>query len=202
MNSRAALVAGLFASVMATVSCGENINKTPVSPVGPSSLSNLLLPRLGGNWGGELTLGGVGGGTGPAIKAGGLECTAAAFNDVFGEKNSYTLSIAQTDSDLTANLLSSNTGLGCEYKGRLGSNNSFALHADSCTTKRLNFLCPNGDGSRSLDLVGSNLTATFDDPINPKVIKGTASYNFNIGAPADPHASLVVTQSFESLTRR
>jgi hypothetical protein len=201
MKSRAALFAGLFASVMAT-SCGENITHTPVSPTGPSSLSDLLLPRLGGNWGGELTLGGVGGGTGPAVKAGGLECTAAAFDKVFGEKNDYTMSITQSGSDLTAKLISSNTGLACEYEGRIGSNNSFVLHTESCTPKVLNFLCPNGDGTRTLDLVGSSVTATFDDPINPKVIRGTAAYNFNINDPSEPLAALVVSQSFQSLTRR
>jgi|SRR5690349_2608428 hypothetical protein len=201
MNSRAALVAGLFASVMATVSCGENVTHTPVAPTGPSSLSNLLLPRLDGNWGGELTLGGVGGGTGPAINAGGLECTAAAFDKVFGEKNDYTLVLTQAENDLTGKLVSSKTGLACEYKGRIGSNNSFVMQADSCTPKVLNFLCPNGDGTRTLDLVGSSVTATFDDPINPKSISGTAAYNFNINAGA-PRAALVVTQSFQSLTRR
>jgi len=205
MHSRAALIAGLFASAMATASCGDSVNgtpATPATPTGPSSLSELLLPRLSGNWGGELILGGVGGGTGPAIKAGGLECTAAAFDKVFGEKNDYTMLITQSSSDLTAKLVSTNTGLACEYKGRIGSNNSFVVHAESCTPKILDFLCPNGDGTRTLDLVGSSVTATFDDPVNPKVIRGTAAYNFNIGTSDGPLASMVVSQSFQNLTRR
>ena len=78
MNSRAALLAGLFASVMATVAC-EDVNQVPVTPVGPSSLSNVLLPRLDGNWGGELTLSGVSGGTGPAVNAGVAWCDGASF---------------------------------------------------------------------------------------------------------------------------
>ena len=58
MNSRAALIAGLFASALATASCGDvnGTPATPATPTGPSSLSELLLPRLNGNWGGELRL--------------------------------------------------------------------------------------------------------------------------------------------------
>ena len=92
MNSRAALIAGLFASAMATASCEDSVNGTPASPAtptGPSSLSDLLLPRLGGNWGGELTLNGVTGGTGPAVNAGSTWCEGAAFARVLGEKSEY-----------------------------------------------------------------------------------------------------------------
>jgi hypothetical protein len=202
MNSRAALVAGLFASVMATVSCGESVNPTPVSPVGPSSLSDLLLPRLGGNWGGELTLSGVTGGAGPAVNAGSTWCEGAEFARVLGEKNDYTLSITQSGSDLTAKMVSASNGLACEYTGRIGSENTFVLHSETCTQKRLNFMCSDNQG-RSFDLVGASITASFDDPINPKVFSGKAAYTYN----ADPNpngqpAALVVTQSFQSLTRR
>ena len=132
MNSRAALVAGLFATVMATVSCGENINQTPVSPVGPSSLSNLLLPRLGGNWGGELTLSGVTGGTGPGVNVGATWCDGAEFAKKIGvEKNDYTLVITQSNNDLTAKMISASNGLACEYTGRIGSENTFVLHSAS-----------------------------------------------------------------------
>jgi hypothetical protein len=75
------LFAGLFAAVMATTSCGDSVNGTPATPAtltGPSSLSELLLPRLSGNWGGEFVLGGIGGGTGPAIKAGDPESPNAS----------------------------------------------------------------------------------------------------------------------------
>ena len=62
MTSRAAMLAGLFASVMATASCGKSPNQIPATPAGPSSISDLLLPRLGGLWGGDLTLSAVSGG--------------------------------------------------------------------------------------------------------------------------------------------
>ena len=197
MNSRSALVAGLFASVMATVSCGENVNQTPVTPVGPSSLSELLQPRLAGNWGGELTLSGVTGGTGPAVNAGATGCDGASFAQVLGEKNDYTLSITQSGSNLTATMISASNGLSCDYKGTVGSASTFVLHSDKCTQKPLAFLCRDGR-SRSLDLVGSSVTATFDDPINPKTIRGTAAQTFNVS----DSSALVATQSFQNLTRR
>lgn len=204
MNSRAALVAGLFASVMATVSCTDGPNKTPVAPTGPSSLSDLLLPRLGGNWGGELTLNGVAGGTGPAINAGVTGCEGASFAQVLGERNDYTLSITQTGNDLTAKMVSAGNGLACEYTGRVGSEQTFVLHSEQCTQKTLNLLCQDGS-SRELDLVGSSVTARFDDPINPRVISGTAAYTYNVD-PARPEdgkpAALVAGQSFQNLTRR
>ena len=87
MTSRAAMLAGLFASVMATASCGKSPNQIPATPAGPSSISDLLLPRLGGLWGGDLTLSAVAGGTGPARNAGGFGCVGAAFDEVIGEVN-------------------------------------------------------------------------------------------------------------------
>ena len=181
MNSRAALIAGLFASAMATASC-EDVNgtpATPATPTGPSSLSELLLPRLNGNWGGELRLTGVAGGTGPALRAGALACLGAAFDRVIGERNDHTLTITQSGSDLTATLVSSTTGLACEYTGRIGSGNSFVLHSEQCTEKPLRILCPGGE-ERVLELVGSSVTATFDDRINPTSITGTAAHTYNV----------------------
>jgi hypothetical protein len=39
------------------------------------------------------------------------------------------------------------------------------------------------------------------DPVNPKVISGKAAYTYNADGDGQP-AALVVTQSFQSLTRR
>ena len=69
----------------------------------------------------------------------------------------------------------------------------------SCTEKQLAFMCSNNE-SRSFDLVGASVTASFDDPVNPKVISGKAAYTYNSGD--SPSAALVVTQSFQNLTRR
>jgi hypothetical protein len=201
MNSRAALVAGLFASVMATVSCGENTNAVPVPPTGPSSLSSLLLPKLGGNWGGDLTLGGVQGGAGPAVNAGVTGCDGASFAQVLGEKNEYTLTIKQTGSDLNALMVSASNGLSCDYSVSVGSGSTLALHSESCSQlKGLALLCQNGQ-ARDLTLVGSSITAQFNDPVNPTVISGRAAYTFNVAGEGKASA-LVVTQSFSGLTRR
>ena len=203
MNARTALVAGLFASVMATAACGDSPNATPVTPVGPSSLSNLLLPRLGGNWGGELTLNGVTGGTGPGVNAGATGCDGASFAQVLGEKNQYTLVITQSGNDLAAKMVSASNGLACEYTGRVGSEKTFVLHSQECTQKPLAFLCRDGH-SREFDLAGSSVTASFNDPINPTVIQGSAAYTYNVsdGTDGTPISALVATQSFPSLTRR
>jgi hypothetical protein len=202
MNSRAALFAGLFASVMATTSCGEDPNKIPVAPTGPSSLSELLVPRLSGNWGGEFRLDSVAGGTGAARTAGLAECTGVSFDRVVGEKTNNTLSITQSGSDLTAKLVSAGTGLACEYTGRIGSGSSFVLHAEKCTEEDLTFMCTDGH-TRVLQLVGSSLTATFDDPINPKSISGTAAHTYNVlDAAKLPVNALVANHSFQGLARR
>jgi hypothetical protein len=202
MNSRAALFAGLFASVMATTSCGENPNQTPVTPVGPSSLSQLLLPRLSGNWGGEFRLDSVAGGTGPARTAGLPECTGVSFDRVVGERNNNTLSITQSGSDLTAKLVSAGTGLACQYTGSIGSGNTFVLHAEKCTEEDLVIMCTDGQ-SRVMRLVGSSLTASFDDHINPTSISGTAAHTYNVLNPNEaPVNGLVANHSFQSLTRR
>jgi len=201
MKSRAALFAGLFASVMAT-SCGENLNQPAPTPTGPSSLSELLSPKLSGNWGGDLTLIEVAGGTGVARTAGLAACTGAAFDKVIGERNYNTLSIAQSSGDLTATLVSAGTGLSCEYKGHVGANSTFVLDAQKCTEVDLNFLCPTGE-SVTLELVGSSVTAQFDDPINPKSISGTAAHTYNVYNQTHlPVNAVVARHAFSSLTRR
>ena len=200
MNSRAALIAGLFASALATASC-EDVNgtpATPATPTGPSSLSELLLPRLNGNWGGELRLTGVTGGTGPALRAGALACVGAAFDKVVGERNDHTLLITQRGGDLKATLVSSSTGLACDYAGRIGSGNSFVLHSEpQCKEKPLSILCPSGE-THVLDLVSSSVTATFDDRINPTTITGTAAHTYNVSG----EGALVANHSIQGLTRR
>ena len=198
MTSRAALFAGLLASVVATASCGESVNRVPATPAGPSSLSDLLLPRLNGQWGGDLTLIEIAGGTGAARNAGALDCVGAAFDAVIGEVNYNTLTIAQSSTDLTAKLVSARTGLACTYKGTIGQGTNLVMHAEECTPKKLNILCPGVPGGRELDLVGSSLTATLNDPINVTQISGTAAHTYNV----EDAGALVATHSFTNLTRR
>jgi hypothetical protein len=208
MTSRAALFAGLLASAVATASCGESVNAVPVTPVGPSSLSDLLLPRLNGLWGGDLTLIDIAGGTGAARQAGALECVGADFGKVIGEVNYNSLAITQSGTDLTAKLVSEGTGLACTYKGTIGSGTNLAMHAEECTLKPLTILCrpdpvTGVQPTRVLDLVGSSLTASFDDPINVTRITGTAAHTYNIeDEKGQPLSALVVKHSFTNLTRR
>ena len=77
------------------------------------------------------------------------------------------------------------------------------MHAEVCTPKTLTILChPHPETgfqeTRELDLVGSSLTATFDDPINVTQIRGTAAHTYNI----EGVGSLVARHSFTNLTRR
>jgi hypothetical protein len=202
MTSRAALFAGLFASVMATASCGTSPNSIPATPAGPSSISDLLLPRLGGLWGGDLRFNGVsGGGTAIARDAGLVACAGAAFDAVTGEVNGHSLSITQSGTDVTAKLVSSTTGLACTYEGRVGSDNNLALHAGSCQPSTFTLLCPNPNGRPfevDMALAGSSITATFDAPVNVTTIRGTAAHTYVV--PGE--GSLVVNQSFTNFTRR
>jgi hypothetical protein len=97
-------------------------------------------------------------------------------------------------------MVSASNGLACEYSGRIGSGNTFVLHAEQCTQKPLALLCSDNQ-SRSLDLVGSSVTASFDDPVNPNAISGRAAHTYNVSG-IGPSAALVATQSFQNLTRR
>jgi len=203
MTSRAALFAGLLASAVATASCGESVNRVPATPAGPSSLSDLFLPRLNGLWGGDLTLIEVAGGTGAARNAGALACVGAAFAGVVGEVNYNSLAITQSGTDLTAKLVSESTGLACTYKGTIGSGTNLVMQAEACTPKTLTILCHPDPVTgvqevRELDLVGSSLTASFDDPINVTQIRGTAAHTYNI----KDEGALVAKHSFTNLTRR
>lgn len=196
----AVLWVGVFAIGTAMSAC-ERGAMGPAAG-GPSTVSNLLLPRLSGNWGGEAVLAGPAGGTGPAVNAGATACEGAAFARVFGEQNNYTLSIAQSGTELTGKMVSASNGLACEYTGSVGSGNTFVMHAEVCTPKKLAFLCPDGT-SREFDLAGSSITANFDDRINPTVIRGNTAYTYNVGPPGGPYgAALVATQSIPGLTRR
>ena len=99
-------------------------------------------------------------------------------------------------------MVSASNGLACEYTGRIGSEQTFVLHSEQCTQKPLNLMCSDNQ-SRLFDLVGSSVTASFDDPVNPKVISGRAAYTYNVDPkPNGQAAALVATQSFQSLTRR
>ena len=199
MMSRAALIAGLFASLMATASC--NTDPTEPPPTGPSSLSDQLLPRLDGLWGGDLTLTSVSGGTGSVKNAGAPSCVNSAFDDIIGETVDHRLSITHSGTKLTAKLVSAGTGLACTYEGQIGSGNSFVLHTTVCTPLTLAIGCF-GTPPATLALAGSSLTATFNDPINPTQIQGTAAHTYNVRVDNGEASALITNHVFTNLTRR
>ena len=170
---------------------------------GPPRCPTCCFPRLNGLWGGDLTLIDVAGGTGAARNAGALACVGAAFAGVVGEVNYNSLAITQSGTDLTAKLVSESTGLACTYKGTIGSGTNLVMQAEACTPKTLTILCHPDPVTgvqevRELDLVGSSLTASFNDPINVTQIRGTAAHTYNI----KDEGALVAKHSFTNLTRR
>ena len=63
-------------------------------------------------------------------------------------------------------------------------------------------MCTDGQ-TRVMQLVGSSITATYDDRINPTSISGTAAQTYNVlDASRRPVNGMVANQSFASLTRR
>lgn len=199
MKRHLALHTGLLAAILTTAACGENLTATPPAPTGPTTLAPLLLPRVDGVWGGNLTLADITGGTGPARTAGILACGGATFQQVLGESNLHSLSIKQTGTDVTARLTSAGTGLACSYTGRVASN-TLVLDAATCDAPALVFRCPNGEVVE-LDLVGSSITAALDAPVRVANLSGIAAHTYNVrGAGQDQ--GLVARHVFSSLTRQ
>lgn len=204
MTKRIAQHIGLLTLVVMAAGCGPNLTSAPPGPTGPTSLSPLLLPKLDGVWGGDLTLVGIAGGTGPARNAGTLACVGQAFNAVIGESNSHNLSITQTGTALTARLASAGTGLACTYSGRIGSNGTLALDAATCDAPELALRCQVGDTVEilTLELVGSSITATTDAPVSVTNLTGTAAHTYNVSDGRGLIGGLVANHSFARLTRR
>ena len=209
MNARVVLrfaVLGLLP--FAAAGCGENQFNPPSAPAGPSSLSDVLLPRVDGLWAGRFTLTGVAGGTGPSRTAGALECVGAAYDAVVTQSNEHRLTLTRTGTELTARLVSSDTGLACEYKGTVGINGGIVLDAPKCEAPTLLLRCqrdPNGvERVRELELVGSSITATLNAPTNVTEISGVAAHTYNVTDPNTGEAigALVANHSFVNLTRR
>jgi len=202
MKSRAALIAGLIASTMAVTSCNSPDPAAPApTPVGPSSLSDQLLPRLDGLWGGDLTLASVSGGTGSVKNAGGPSCVNSAVDEVIGETVDHRLSITRSGTKLTAKLVSVGTGLSCDYEGQLGSGNSLVLQTTKCAAPTLTISCPNVAPAH-MTLVGSSVTATFNDPINPTQLQGTVANTYNVDVDNGEGSAVVTNHIFTNFTRR
>lgn len=202
MKTRVNLCMGVFAVAIASVGCGPNLTAVPPGPsTGPTTLEPLLLPRLDGVWGGNMTLTGISEGTGPARDAGSRACVGAAFDLVVGESINHSLSIKQDGTSLTARLTSAGTGLACTYEGRVGSNGGLVLDAASCDATSLVFRCPDGQ-VLDLELVGSSITAMIDAPVRVTSITGTAAHTYNVTGGGGQDQGLVANHSFTAMTRR
>ena len=200
MNLRVVLRFAVLGMLPFAAACGENQFNPPSAPAGPSSLSSVLLPRVDGLWAGQFTLVGVTGGTGPVPDAGLLECAGYAYTAVVGQTNLHQLSITRDGTDVTARLVSSDTGLACDYKGRVGSSGSLVLDAAECEAPTLQLRCSVAPGVIevvSLDLVGSRITATFDAPTNVTSISGIAAHTYNVSG-----GTVVARHAFTNLVRR
>jgi hypothetical protein len=208
MNPRLVLRFAVLGMLPFAAACGENLFNPPTAPTGPSSLSEVLLPRVDGVWAGGFTLTGVAGGTGPARTAGALECVGAAYDAVVRQSNEHRLTMTRKGSEVTARLVSVDTGLACDYRGSVGANGSLVLDAPKCEAPTLMLRChadPNGvELVRELELVGSSITATLDAPTNVTAISGVAAHTYNITDPNNDLAvgALVANHSFVNLTRR
>lgn len=195
MSTRVHLCAGAFVIAM-TAGCGPNLTAVPPGPsTGPTTLAPLLLPRLEGVWGGDMTLAAVAGGTGSARDAGAQRCAGVALGNVIGETTINTLSITQDGSELSARLVSASTGLACTYTGKVG-NGTVVLDSGSCSGD-LTLRCPTGE-LVELNIVSSSITADMDAPVRVNSLSGVASHTYNVGG--DPQG-LVVNHIF-GMTRR
>ena len=176
--------AGLLVVSAVCTGCGSSSS---------SSNSGLTLPspviaNVNGMWRGSTTLVAVTGG----------ECVGPTLSPSVGGTGTSTLAVEQDGSDVTAKLTSAETGLGCQYTGRV-TLNSLALDAASCSAEPVNIVvqCTNGS-TRQLELIGSTITAT----VAGGVVSGTMADTFNVRDAEDkPVAGLVLNRTI-SATRR
>ena len=176
----ALLVAGVVSSGCGASSPGENAAMVLPSPI---------IANVSGMWRGPTTLVGVTGG----------ECVGALMSAAVGAVDTRTLAIVQEGTEVSANVTSADTGLGCQYTGRVALN-TLALDASSCSSAApVNIVvqCTNGN-TRQLELIGSTITAT----VAGGVVTGTMADTFNVrDVENKPVAGLVVNRTI-SATRR
>jgi hypothetical protein len=181
-----ALVLGI--SLLASVGvagCGED-------PTSPTSLQSPFQGQFGGTWSGATVPTRVSSGecVGDDLRAG------IASNPI----DQGTITVTQTDNNVSAIVRSASTGLTCRYEGT-ASLSSFAATSVSCDAEIL-FRCSNGN-PRILRPVGSTMTAFQAGATATGVV--TSSYNIFFLDPAAnkeiPVSGLTIESRFTASRR-
>ena len=186
MQFRFVLMAALIAAA-AGAACGET--PAPSAPV-----TSPFVTQFSGLWSGSLQLTEVQGG----------ECVGADFIQraaQTGDVDQGTITITQENSDVTAVIRSSTTGLTCSYNGN-GSALTYSLSAVECNGVQVLHQCSNGQ-SRVLEFVGSTMTGT----VTAGTTSGTVTSTYNVFSDSTleiarrPIAGLTVQQQFTAVRR-
>ena len=199
----------LLVAAVAAAGCGPDLST--VVPSGPSTLAPFLqqdfvdaqvalqVAQVDGVWSGPLFLQEITGGTGIVSGAGATECVGDVFRARTGDANTSSLVIDQNGTDLTARLISTQTGLAGTYVGS-SSLTQVVLDAASWDADELVIRCFDGE-VRLMRLAGSSIVATVTEQI-PTTLSGTVAHTYNVyDATGVPVGGLVAGYDFV-LTRR
>ena len=194
----------LLVAAAAAAGCGPDLSL--VVPSGPSTLApflqqDLVDPQLApqvaqveGVWSGPLFLLEITGGTGIVSGAGATECVWDVFLARTGTANTFSLVIDQSGTDLTARLISAETGLAGTYVGS-SSLTQVVLDAASWDTDELVIRCFD-DEVRLMRLAGSSIVATVTEQ-TPTTLSGTVAHTYNVyNAMGFPVGGLVARYDF------
>ena len=182
MKSALIFMASLLAAA-AGMACGET-----AAPAAPAT--SPFVTQFGGLWSGSMQLANVTGG----------ECVGPELS-ARGASDSGTISITQENSNVTATVRSTTTGLTCAYGGN-GSPTTFALSANDCNGTQIVYQCANGQ-ARVLELVGSTMTGVVAAGAASGLV--TTSYNVfsdsTIETQRRPIAGLTLQYQFNAVRR-
>lgn len=164
-----------------SLQCGGG-DKNPTAPSTPSVV------QVAGVWIGTATANSVTGGG----------CVGSALQVLVGVTDSYTASINQTGSSLTATVTTQQAGTSCSYSGTAGSS-TVSLNMTSCQIDvLLGVQCPNGS-ARDLRLVAGAVTGS----VNGTSMTGTAAETWNVFlAGTSTGAGVLTLNSSFSVTRQ
>jgi hypothetical protein len=180
---RAFVRAAVLIAAGAVAGCGEN-------PTSPTASQSPFVGQFAGTWAGATVRRSVSQG----------ECVGDDLRNSIGSADEGTVSITQKDTDVSATIRSSSTGLTCQYDGS-ASFTGFAASAVSCDAEIL-FRCSTGQ-ARILRPVGSTFTATESGITASGTV--TTTYNVFFLNPQtnreEPVGGLIVESGFNAVRR-